>query len=599
VKKDEKAQKPKITKESWLKARRIFKYIKPYRALYFTSLGVLLIGGLISMTFPALMGKLFGSTTTKGDFNLFDFSSTQSVVTLLFTIFALQSIFSFLRIYLTSIVTENVLADIRREAFSKLVTLPITFYNKNKTGELTSRISADIGQLQETFNTILAEFIRQFIVIIVGVTFLAFISWKLVFIMLGTIPVMAIVAVFFGRFIKKISRQAQDKVAESNSLVEESLTAITSVKAFANEYLEIVRYGKVIDEVKNLGIKGALWRGFFVSFIIFCMFGSIVFVIWQGVLMKDSGDLTLDQLVSFVMYSVFIGASFGSIPELYSKIQSAIGATERLMEILDEKSEEVEILSPVKSGRRLLGKVEFIQVGFHYESRPDIEVLKNITFKVEPGMQVAIVGPSGSGKSTLAALLLRFYNPATGEIKYDGNNIQSLALSEMRGQMALVPQEVILYSGTISENISYGKPGSTEHEIREAARKANALEFIDRFPDKFNTVVGERGIQLSGGQRQRIAIARAVLKDPSILILDEATSSLDSESERLVQEALEKLMQGRTSFVIAHRLSTVKNADIILVIENGVLVEAGKHDQLVQNENGLYKKLSSLQFVEH
>jgi ABC-type multidrug transport system fused ATPase/permease subunit len=327
------------------------------------------------------------------------------------------------------------------------------------------------------------------------------------------------------------------------------------------------------------------------------MFGSMVFVIWQGVLMRDAGELRLDELVSFIMYSIFIGASFGSIPELYAKIQNAIGATERLMDILEEKSEEVEVESPVKSGRRLLGSVEFKNVGFHYESRPDIEVLKNISFKVEPGMQVAIVGPSGSGKSTMASLLFRFYNPVSGVISYDGMDIQSLHLSEMRGQMALVPQEVILYSGSIEENISYGKPGATHEEVMEASRKANALEFIERFPDKFNTIVGERGIQLSGGQRQRIAIARAVLKDPSILILDEATSSLDSESERLVQEALEKLMQGRTSFVIAHRLSTVKNADIILVIENGVLVEAGKHEELVSNEAGLYKKLSSLQFM--
>lgn len=597
VKKDEKGVKPKITKDSWKKAKRILRYLKPYRVLYLTSLLVLLIGSTIAMAFPLLMGKLFGSSSTGSGFDPSNLTDTNTVVILLFMVIAMQSIFSFLRIYLTSIVTENVLTDIRREAYRKLITLPISFYNKNKTGELTSRIGADITLLQETFNTIFPEFIRQFIVIIIGMSSLIYISWKLALIMLATIPVVAIVAVFFGRFIKKISKEAQDKVAESNSIVEESLTAITSVKAFANEYLEILRYRGVTEDVKRLGLRGALWRGFFVSFIIFAMFGAMVFVIWQAVLMRDAGMLTLSELTSFILFSIFIGASFGSIPELYAKIQNSIGATERLMDILEEKSEEVEVESPVKSGKRLLGSVEFKNVGFHYESRPDIEVLKSISFKVEPGMQVAIVGPSGSGKSTLASLLFRFYNPVSGTISYDGNNIQTLALSEMRGQMALVPQEVILYSGSIEENISYGKPKATQEEIKEAARKANALEFIERFPDKFNTVVGERGIQLSGGQRQRIAIARAVLKDPSILILDEATSSLDSESERLVQEALEKLMQGRTSFVIAHRLSTVKNADIILVIENGVLVESGKHDQLVQNENGLYKKLSSLQFM--
>jgi ABC-type multidrug transport system fused ATPase/permease subunit len=298
VKKEENGKKPKITKESWRKAKRILRYLKPYRVLYSTSLMVLLIGSMVGMAFPLLMGKLFGSTSTGAGFDPSNLTDTNSVVILLFIVFAFQSVFSFFRIYLTSIVTENVLTDIRRESYRKLITLPISFYNKNKTGELTSRIGSDITLLQETFNTIFPEFIRQFIVIIVGMSFLAYISWKLALIMLATIPVMALVAVFFGRFIKKLSKQAQDKVAESNSIVEESLTAITSVKAFANEYLEIIRYKNVTEDVKKLGLRGALWRGIFVSFIIFCMFGSMVFVIWQGVLMRDAGELRLDELVS-------------------------------------------------------------------------------------------------------------------------------------------------------------------------------------------------------------------------------------------------------------------------------------------------------------
>lgn len=594
VKKD---KKPKITKESWLKARRITGYIKPYRFYFSISVLFLLASSVASMAFPLLMGKLFGSSSSAQGFNFDGLSNTKTVVIILFSIFAIQSVFSFFRILLSSIVTENVLADMRIKAYRKLISLPINFFNKNKTGELTSRISADITLLQDTFNTVLPEFIRQFIVIIIGVTFLAIISVKLALIMLATIPVMAIVAVFFGRFIKKLSSQAQDKVAESTSIVEETLTAIASVKAYASEYFEVRRYKKATEEIKALSIKGAIWRGAFVSFIIFCMFGSIVFVIWQGVVMKDAGEISLDQLVSFVMFSVFIGASFGSIPELYSKIQVAIGATERLMDIIDEKAEVIELDMPVSSSQRILGKVEFEKVDFHYESRSDIPVLKNISFQVEPGMQIAIVGPSGAGKSTIASLLLRFYEPVSGVIKFDGVNIQEQPLSELRSQMALVPQEVILFGGTIRENIQYGKQDATIDEIKEAARKANALEFIEKFPEGFETIVGERGIQLSGGQRQRIAIARAVLKDPSILILDEATSSLDSESERLVQEALEKLMEGRTSFVIAHRLSTIKKADLILVLEHGSLVEVGTHQDLVSTENGLYKKLSSLQYV--
>jgi ABC transporter fused permease/ATP-binding protein len=597
ARKDNNLPKVKITRQSLKKAKRLFSYIKPYRLVFYASLFFLLLTSFASMAFPMLTGKLFDSSSAGGDFKISDLDNTKSVVIILFAVFALQAIFSFFRIWLSSIVTENVLADIRKDSYRKLISLPFNFFNKNKTGELTSRISADISQLQDTFNTILYEFIRQIIVIVSGVTLLAFISWKLALIMLATVPVMALVAVFFGRFIKKISREAQDKVAESNSIVEETLTAIASVKSFANEYFEVRRYKKAVGEVKELAIKGALWRGLFVSFIIFCMFGSIVFVLWQGILLKEAGEIGMDHLVAFVFYSVFIGASFGSLPELYAQIQKAIGATERLFEILDEIPEPVEIDKPVKAASRILGKVEFANVRFHYESRPDFEVLKNISFKIEPGMQVAVVGPSGSGKSTMASLLLRFYQPVSGEIKYDGINIQHLALSELRSQMALVPQEVILFAGTIRENISYGKPDATDDEIKSAAGKANAIEFIERFPDGLNTLVGERGVQLSGGQRQRIAIARAVLKDPSILILDEATSSLDSESERLVQEALDTLMQGRTSFVIAHRLSTVKKADLILVIENGVLLEAGKHEELVAKNEGLYRKLSSLQFM--
>ncbi|MBX7095627.1 MAG: ATP-binding cassette domain-containing protein, partial [Flavobacteriales bacterium] len=401
--------------------------------------------------------------------------------------------------------------------------------------------------------------------------------------------------VIFGRFIKRLSKEAQDKVAESNGVVEETLTAIASVKAYANEVYEIARYKKATNEVKQLSMRGAIWRGAFVSFIIFCMFGSIVFVLWQGVLLTQSGEIAKGDLVSFVMMSVFIGASFGSIPELYAKLQKSIGASERLMDLLEEIPEPVNTNEKTVQKFRLLGEVEFSHVGFHYESRPDVSVLKDVSFKVKPGQQIAIVGPSGAGKSTIASMLLRFYSPVKGDVYFDGKKASEYDLSSLRDQMAIVPQEVILFGGTIRENIAYGKPGASDEEIMRAAEKANAWEFIQKFPEKLDTVVGDRGVQLSGGQRQRIAIARAVLKDPSILILDEATSSLDSESERLVQDALEKLMQGRTSFVIAHRLSTVQRSDQILVVEDGSIRESGKHDELLNMENGLYSKLSRMQ----
>ncbi len=522
-------------------------------------------------------------------------SSANSVAILLFIVFGVQSVFSYFRIYLGSIVTEGALNDLRRDAYKKLVSLPISFFNKHKVGELNSRISADITMLQDTFNTTLAEFVRQFIVIIIGISALAWISWKLSLIMIATIPVMAIVAVFFGRFIKRLSKEAQDKVAESNGIVEETLTAIASVKAYANEAFEVVRYKKAADEIKNLSMRGAVWRGAFVSFIIFAIFGSIVFVLWQGVLLTQNGEIAKGDLVSFVVMSVFLGASFGSIPELFARIQKSIGASERLMDLFDETSENISMEIEKKGMERLKGEVAFEHVSFHYDSRPDFPVLNNVSFTVPAGQQIAIVGPSGAGKSTIASMLLRFYDPVEGCIRFDGKDALQYNLSQLRDQMAIVPQEVILFGGTIRENIAYGKPGASDAEIEDAANKANALEFIQKFPSGLDTIVGDRGVQLSGGQRQRIAIARAVLKDPSILILDEATSSLDSESERLVQDALEKLMKGRTSFVIAHRLSTIKRADQIFVVEDGQIKERGKHDELVLVNEGLYNKLSKMQ----
>jgi ABC-type multidrug transport system fused ATPase/permease subunit len=412
--------------------------------------------------------------------------------------------------------------------------------------------------------------------------------------MLCTLPVMMVAAIIFGKFIKKLSKNTQEKIAESNVIVEESMSGRANVKSFANEYFEINRYQKVISEVKSIAMRGAKWRGGFASFIIFAMFGSIVLVIWYGTLLKASGEISMGDLFSFIMYSVFVGASFGGVAELYTSIQKAIGSTEHLMELLDEENEEVVVTDTII---KLAGKVSFEEVDFHYPSRPDVEVLKKVSFEVKQGEQVAIVGPSGAGKSTITNLLLRFYHPQQGAILFDGKDANSLPLYDLRSNMALVPQEVLLFGGSIRENIMYGKPSATEDEVLMAAKQANATEFISTFPEGLDTLVGERGIQLSGGQRQRIAIARAILKNPAILILDEATSALDSVSEQLVQEALDNLMKGRTSFVIAHRLSTIKNADNILVIQDGSIVEKGTHNDLMNAKDGVYQNLSNIQFA--
>jgi ABC-type multidrug transport system fused ATPase/permease subunit len=377
-------------------------------------------------------------------------------------------------------------------------------------------------------------------------------------------------------------------------VVEETMSGISNVKSFVNELFEINRYKQVTNEVKSIAMRGAKWRGGFASFIIFAMFGSIVLVIWYGALLKASGEITMGDLFSFIMYSVFVGASFGGVAELYTSIQKAIGSTEHLMEILDE---ETEVITASDNPIKLTGKVAFNNIGFHYPSRPDVEVLKNVSFEVNQGQQIAIVGPSGAGKSTITNLLLRFYTPQSGTILFDDKDAQHISLFDLRSNMALVPQEVLLFGGSIKENIAYGKPTATDEEINEAASQANALEFITSFPEGMDTMVGERGIQLSGGQRQRIAIARAILKNPAILILDEATSSLDSASEKLVQDALDNLMKGRTSFVIAHRLSTIKNADSIMVLQDGNIVEQGTHNELMNQTDGVYQNLSNIQFA--
>lgn len=375
------------------------------------------------------------------------------------------------------------------------------------------------------------------------------------------------------------------------------MQGISNVKAFANEWYEIQRYKNKIKEIVKIAIKGGQYRGYFASFIILCLFGCVVAVVWYGITLTIKGEVQgVGDLISFVLYTTFIGASFGGIAEMYAQIQKAVGATERVFELLEETPEEINANPKTTSLEKIKGNVAFQNVAFSYPSRKEVEVLKNVNFTAEFGQKIAIVGPSGAGKSTISSLLLRFYDITSGEILVDGKSIYDYDLENLRGNMSIVPQDVILFGGTIRENIAYGKPDASDEEIMLGAKQANALNFVEGFPEKFETLVGERGVKLSGGQRQRIAIARALLKNPSILILDEATSSLDSESEKLVQEALEVLMEGRTSIIIAHRLSTIRNADKILVLDNGKITEEGTHQELINLENGIYKNLSNLQF---
>ncbi len=589
-------KRPKISWAAVKKASRIFHFLKPYRGKFLVGMLFLLLSSATSMLFPGLMGKLVDANSTEGvnQEGLLNFDNINSVAIILFAVFLTQAIFSFFRIILFASVTESMLATLRQHTYNHLIRLPMEFFSKKRVGDLNSRISADVSVLQETFTTTLAEFIRQILTIIGGIVLLTFYSYKLTLMMLAVLPVMMVAAVIFGKFIKNLSKKTQSQIADSNVIVEETLTGIVNVKSFVNELFESIRYKNSTNEIKKIALKAASWRGAFASFIIVCMFGAIVLVIWYGVHLKAEGEISIGDLFSFILYSVFVGASFGGIADLFTQIQKAIGATENLFEILDESTEKIS-LEPQETGKTLHGNVAFQKVSFAYPTRKEVQVLNDVSFVVNSGEKLAIVGPSGAGKSTLVQLLLQFYQPDSGQLLFDGEAANNFELTDIRKHMAFVPQEVLLFGGTIKENIAYGNPDASEEEIQEAARKANAHEFIMQFPDKYDTVVGERGIQLSGGQRQRIAIARAVLKNPTILILDEATSSLDSESEKLVQDALLKLMEGRTSFVIAHRLSTIKDADKILVLEKGRVKEMGSHSELLADEEGLYKHLTALQ----
>lgn len=584
--------KKKITVKGLKNAFKLYSYIRPFRNEYALGLFFLMGSGLASLAFPKLLGELVNSGNS-GKL----LQDLNRIGLLLILVLFVQAGFSYFRVVLFVNVSEKSLAYLRQSTYDHLIKLPLEFFEKHRVGELNSRISSDISLLQETLTSTLAEFIRQIIIIAGGVTLLALTSWKLTLFMLAIVPPMMLLAVYFGRFIRKFSKQVQKEVAKSNTIVEETLQGIQTVKAYTNEFFEINRYHGRTAEIAGIGMKSGKYRGAFSAFMIFGLFGAMVAVIWRGAIMMTTGVINAGDLFSFVIYSGFVGGTIGGLAGVFTQIQRFLGATEELFELFDEKEENLLLEHEINVSETITGQLTFKDLYFRYPNRSYEEVLSNINFSIEKNKMVAIVGSSGAGKSTIASLIMRLYEPTSGEILFDNRKSQDFTITSLRKQIALVPQDIFLFGGSIRENIAYGKPDATDEEIMNAAEKANALEFIERFPEKFGTIVGERGTQLSGGQRQRIAIARAVLKNPRILILDEATSSLDSESERLVQDALEKLMEGRTSVVIAHRLSTIRKADQIFVIDSGRIVEEGTHEELIQLKNGIYRNLSQLQFA--
>lgn len=586
---------PEKTRSSISDLRELFGYVEPWRWRFISAVVTLLISMSFGLLFPWLVGHLLDAAipSVKMPTGSGWMRDVNSVALALVATLAVQAVLTFYSSLSFTVVGEKAVVNLRSSLYARLISMPMTFFGEHRVGELSSRLSNDLTQVQELLISTVPQALRQITLLTGGVVIIAATSLRLSLVMISSFPVLILLAVLFGRRIRKLSRGAQDRLAETSTIVDETLQGIANVKAFTNERYESGRYSAGLHSFLGAIIRTAKYRSALIAFIILGIFGSIVLVLWQGARLMQTGALTHGELTRFIFCTVFVGGSVSSFAEVFSSLQKALGATQRVRELLGGTPEPI----GDAPSTRLAGAVAFEDVDFRYPSRPELPVLTGLTLQAQPGEKIALVGPSGAGKSTIVSLLLRFYEPNAGRLLLDGKDARSLDLAAVRGNMAIVPQEVLLFGGSIRENIAYGKPGASEAEIIEASKRAHCHEFIERFPESYDTLVGERGVKLSGGQRQRIAIARALLKDPAILILDEATSSLDSESERLIQEALTTLLEGRTAFIIAHRLATVRQVDRIYVIENGTVTESGGHAELMERSGGTYRRLSELQFT--
>jgi ATP-binding cassette, subfamily B, bacterial MsbA len=595
--------------------RRLWSFTRPYARRLWLAVAAAGISGLLGVAFPVVIGDLFntafgvqgdaglgalvrgvgleapgasGAAATPADLNV--------LAAVLFALFLVQAVFNFVRVYQLGYVGESVVADLRKALFGHLMTLSVRFFEDRRTGEITSRLTSDIATVQAAVSQAVAQLISQAIQLVGGVVVLFVISPRLTLVMLAVLPGVIVATAVFGRRLRRFSTTFQDEVAQANASAEEAIAGVRIVQSFTAEDFERQRYASRIDASFATALRRTRVRAYFIPAVIMAMSLGIGIVLWYGGNLALAGALAPGTLITFLLLTVLVAGAIGSFTGLYSQVMEAIGASRRIFELLDTSTDVPERPVP-RPWLEARGDVRFERVSFRYGGRGEEWVLRDIDLHARPGEVVALVGPSGAGKSTLVTLLPRFFDVTEGRVLVDGLDVRDLAVRDLRGRIGIVPQETLLFSGTLRENVRYGRPDASDADIEEACRAANAHGFVTAFPDGYDTVVGERGVKLSGGQRQRVAIARALLKDPRILVLDEATSSLDGESEALVQAALERLMVGRTTFVIAHRLSTVVGADRIVVIDGGRIVETGRHEELLRSD-GLYRALYRTQFAE-
>ena len=550
----------------------------------------LLIGSAMGLIYPQLIREIIDvALSAESNPDRLD-----QAALIMVAVFGVQGVSVSIRHHLFTVAGERIVTQLRKGLYASILGQEIGFFDQRRTGELTNRLASDTTAIQQAASVNLSMGLRYLASTVGGVGLLAYTSLQLTAVMLLVVPPVIIWAVFMGRRLRKLSRQSQDALARGSEVAEETFSGVRTVRAYSGEPRERARYGVAADEALELVRQRSLLSSAFMGSVTFTGYAAVAVVLWFGGKLVIDGDMSVGALTSFVLYTLIVAFSVGALAGLWTNIMNAIAAAERVFALLEREPE-----IPLADGQRLehvRGHVRFEQVDFAYPARDDVTVLRDINLELRPGEVVALVGPSGGGKSTIAALLMRLYDPVSGRITLDTHDLCELSASGLREHMGVVAQDPALFSMSIAENIRYGRPNAPDEAIEEAARRANAHDFIETFPEAYQTQVGERGVQLSGGQRQRVAIARALLRDPAVLILDEATSALDAESEHLVKEALERLMQGRTTLIIAHRLSTVRSADRVVVIEHGRIVEEGSHDALIEKE-GLYHRLVERQLA--